>query len=39
MVVRLGPPRLLRRRWLANALFLVITVGPFIVLVWLVWPR
>lgn len=34
-----GPVGLPRKRWLANALFLLVTISPWIVFVWLVWPR
>jgi len=28
-----------KRRWLLGLLFLILTVGPWIVLIWLIWPR
>jgi hypothetical protein len=26
------------RKWFSEVLFLVITVGPWVVMVWLLWP-
>jgi hypothetical protein len=38
MLARNGLPQSLPRQRLSDALFLVLTVGPWVALVWLVWP-
>ena len=39
MLVRTGDPRPGRKRWLSELLFLVSTLGPWFVMIWLLWPR
>jgi hypothetical protein len=39
MLVSIGGPRPGRNRWLSELAFLVLTVGPWLVMIWLLWPR
>ena len=39
MLVSLGSPKTGRNRWLSELAFLLITIGPYIVMFWLLWPR
>jgi hypothetical protein len=39
MLVSLGSHGGGRQRWLSELAFLAITVGPYVLLVWLLWPR
>jgi len=37
MLVSIGNPGAVRRRWLSRLAFLGMTVSPFLVLFWLLW--
>ena len=39
LLVRTEGPRHGRKRWLSEITFLVLTPGPWVVMIWLVWPR
>ena len=39
LLVRTEGPRHGRKRWLSEITFLVLTLGPWVVMIWLVWPR
>jgi hypothetical protein len=39
MLVSLGDAGRGRKRWLSDLAFLAITVAPWVILIWLMWPR
>ena len=39
MLVRLGEPGRGGKRLLSDLAFLAITVAPWVILLWLMWPR
>ena len=38
MLVNIGRPEK-NSRFLSNAFFLAIVIGPWLVMIWLLWPR
>jgi hypothetical protein len=39
LLVRTEDQRHGMKRWLSEIPFLVITLGPWVVMIWLLWPR
>ena len=39
MLVRTENLRPGKKRWLSEFLFLVMTLGPWVAMIWLLWPR
>lgn len=39
LLVKLGDPGRGRKQWISYLPFVVLTVGPWVLMVWLLWPR